>query len=443
MKKLLTITLSIFFTCMLINAQSVSVNTDGSTADASSILDIKSTTKGMLAPRMTTAQRTAIVSPAGGLLVYDTDVKSFWYYNGTTWTNITGGAGNSGGSFTLPFEANVNTAGTAFKIVNGTTAIEGSSISNSAISGYSENGQGLFGNSTNGFGVLATSTQATAIRAYSSNKNPTIYATNSFSGGTAIEGNSSTYFGVVGRSGGTGLSGIYGTSTSDIGVGVWGDHTTGTGVAGTTNSGIGVSAISNSSNGTALKASSNSGTALDVSGKVKIAGGNTSPGSGKVLTSDASGNATWKGPIAFRVTDLAYETAPDAMMLRPLFSYESYDIGNAFDLATSSFTVPEKGLYHFDVAIGWKFGEYSNVRMYLIRERNGVPTKIAFNHFDFTYEYLWDAYETPVVNQISTTLLLEPGDKIYSEIYQHNFSKETRKLVTYNCYFNGHLISRL
>lgn len=38
----------------------------------------------MLAPRMTTAQRTTIVTPADALLVYDTDLKSFYYYNSTT-----------------------------------------------------------------------------------------------------------------------------------------------------------------------------------------------------------------------------------------------------------------------------------------------------------------------------------------------------------------------
>lgn len=60
---------------------------------ASSILDITSTTKGMLAPRMTTAQRNAIVTPADALLVYDTDVKSFYYYNTTTasWLILSGG----------------------------------------------------------------------------------------------------------------------------------------------------------------------------------------------------------------------------------------------------------------------------------------------------------------------------------------------------------------
>ena len=51
------------------------------TPDASSLLDVVSTSKGMLTPRMTTAQRTAIVSPANGLMVYDTDLKSFYHYD--------------------------------------------------------------------------------------------------------------------------------------------------------------------------------------------------------------------------------------------------------------------------------------------------------------------------------------------------------------------------
>ncbi|MCD0467259.1 hypothetical protein [Flavobacterium sp. ENC] len=55
------------------------------TPNASSVLDITSTTQGMLAPRMTTAQRTAIATPAEGLLVYDTDLKSFYYYSASAW----------------------------------------------------------------------------------------------------------------------------------------------------------------------------------------------------------------------------------------------------------------------------------------------------------------------------------------------------------------------
>jgi hypothetical protein len=52
---------------------------------ASAILQVDSTTKGMLPPRMTTTQRDAITSPATGLIVYDTTVNKLSVYNGTTW----------------------------------------------------------------------------------------------------------------------------------------------------------------------------------------------------------------------------------------------------------------------------------------------------------------------------------------------------------------------
>ena len=45
------------------NAQSVAINTTGNSAEASAMLDISSTTKGFLPPRMTTIQRTGIASP--------------------------------------------------------------------------------------------------------------------------------------------------------------------------------------------------------------------------------------------------------------------------------------------------------------------------------------------------------------------------------------------
>lgn len=63
----------------------------------SSQLDISSTTKGMLAPRVTTAQKMAIASPAQGLLVYDTDENAFYYYDTSipAWVKIAGGAGGT------------------------------------------------------------------------------------------------------------------------------------------------------------------------------------------------------------------------------------------------------------------------------------------------------------------------------------------------------------
>ena len=88
MKKILTLSLSLFFAGAILQAQAISINTDASSPDPSAILDVKSTDKGMLVPRMTTAQRTAIAAPATGLLVFDTDNNAFWFYNGTAWEKI-------------------------------------------------------------------------------------------------------------------------------------------------------------------------------------------------------------------------------------------------------------------------------------------------------------------------------------------------------------------
>lgn len=69
-------------------AQNVAINNDGSTPNASAMLDIKSSSKGFLLPRMTTAQRKAIAGPAPGLLVYDTDKFTLFMYDGFSWNPL-------------------------------------------------------------------------------------------------------------------------------------------------------------------------------------------------------------------------------------------------------------------------------------------------------------------------------------------------------------------
>jgi hypothetical protein len=91
MKHFHIIYLLIFFMQLnRLNAQ-VAVNTDNALASPSAILDIKSTSKGVLTTRMTTTQRTSINTPAIGLLVFDTDTNSFWLYNGTAWEELAQG----------------------------------------------------------------------------------------------------------------------------------------------------------------------------------------------------------------------------------------------------------------------------------------------------------------------------------------------------------------
>ena len=92
MKKLFI--LLAIFTTVATTAQSVGINDDGSAANASAILDLKSTTQGFLPPRMTGAQRATITSPAQGLMIYCTDCGISGepqYYDGTQWKNLIGG----------------------------------------------------------------------------------------------------------------------------------------------------------------------------------------------------------------------------------------------------------------------------------------------------------------------------------------------------------------
>lgn len=80
MKKLLSFLLVLLPGFLL--AQNVAINNDGSLPDNSALLDIKSNSKGLLIPRLSSLERTSIAGPAIGLTVFDTDTYSFWIYRG-------------------------------------------------------------------------------------------------------------------------------------------------------------------------------------------------------------------------------------------------------------------------------------------------------------------------------------------------------------------------
>ncbi len=89
------ITLVLCCAMQLSYAQRVAINNTGEAPDNSAILDVKSTSTGMLIPRMTSQERGLIASPATGLLVYDITTNSFWFKNATAWAELGGSAGNN------------------------------------------------------------------------------------------------------------------------------------------------------------------------------------------------------------------------------------------------------------------------------------------------------------------------------------------------------------
>ena len=106
----------------------------GTTApDVSAKLEISSTNKGLLIPRMTDAQKTAIPTPANGLMVYQTDGLAGFYVNtgssaSPTWTRVNSNWTRTGNDIAYT-SGNISTTGT----------ITGGNSSTSSISGFAAN----------------------------------------------------------------------------------------------------------------------------------------------------------------------------------------------------------------------------------------------------------------------------------------------------------------
>ena len=205
----------------------------------SAILDVAATNKGLLIPRMNTAAVAGILSPADGLMVYDSAARQVLYYKtGSGWKPVS--------RFALTYTDTANSGSPAFNITNtgigsgisgvntgtGTSyGVEGtmSNASNSdanaaGVKGYfsGTNGSGVMGAAPNGIGVNGVSNTGTAVSG--SSITGTAVAASSFNGvgvnasstnGTGVNGVSSTSYGVNGFSS-TGYA-VYGLSPSGVG----------------------------------------------------------------------------------------------------------------------------------------------------------------------------------------------------------------------------------
>ena len=89
MKTMMKIGLSIYFSFFISSLYSqVAFNMDSSSPDPSTMLHVKSTSQGVLTPRMSSLEREDIINPADGLLVYDTDEKSYFLFSPNKWKRL-------------------------------------------------------------------------------------------------------------------------------------------------------------------------------------------------------------------------------------------------------------------------------------------------------------------------------------------------------------------
>lgn len=463
-----------------ISAQNVAVNNNGSTAATSAMLDVSSNTKGLLIPRMSKAERDYIILPATSLLIFQTDNTAGYYYNAGTalapsWLMLTTG----GNSFTLPY-AGTNAAAEVFKITNsGTgTAMLAASTGGTALAASTQgDGAAITASTDKGFGlrsiindtgiaVFGLSQRGNAGKfeiSYSNNPSPAVHVKNGGKGDGLYISNTSTLnsgSGLYVKTTGSGRAAkidivnplssytALEVNTNGTGSGVYATTTSGNAVTGYSNDGTGVYGISGS--GTGVLALSGSGLALEVNGKIKIAGAGTFVGDGKVLTSDASGNATWQKKeerVAFRTRAItsAYNSFPDNTFKKVEFNIEEYDLGNDFiatpgssSSATSVFTVPVSGIYHLGAQVRPDFNLLFNITSTIIKlmvNRNGSIAVLA-EHFN-------DGEDTRTDDvAISTDLHLLTGDKVWVEYMQSNTSFTSSALISSGAsnYFSAHIL---
>lgn len=153
-----------FYTFISLKAQ-IGINT--SSPNASSILDVNSTSKGILVPRLSNSQMNAISSPATGLTIYNTDATSLYVYNGLTWNSKedrVSGFVDDGVSIqidNLKVQLSTNTSERSAQIatVSGSINISGSCVNiypNGTLTGGSGGTSGLFSAWTRQTDVMTT-----------------------------------------------------------------------------------------------------------------------------------------------------------------------------------------------------------------------------------------------------------------------------------------------
>lgn len=193
--------------------------------------------------------------------------------------------------------------------------------------------------------------------------------------------------------------------------------------------------------GVFASAANTNGKALEVSGPMKIAGPGQSPGNGKVLMSDGSGNATWEnvsGNVAFRASGVlgnGNQNLPPNIITKIAFANENYDLGDNYnssnDVPHSTFVVPRSGIYHFDVSVGWTCGACSfGTRLQLALSRNGQKSFIGFDH---------NLGEQIGFCSVSLDVQLEQGDQIFAEI-DSSLKYTSENLVMNFGYFSGRFL---
>lgn len=179
---------------------------------------------------------------------------------------------------------------------------------------------------------------------------------------------------------------------------------------------------------------------LDVNGKIRMRGG--APKIGSVLYSiDDNGTTAWGRPIAFRaqgLVDGANMKVANFAWSKVLFSGTArYNLGLSYQPLSSTFVVPERGIYHFDVQLQWANSTY-NVQLRLRVKRNGGTFDQAWNSWGDNRA----DYDHIIKNTgFSLDAEMQAGDEVWVEVYSNAWDTYIHSSPAAT-WFTGHLVAR-
>jgi uncharacterized protein (TIGR02145 family) len=212
----------------------IAINTDGSTPHTSAMLDVSSTSKGFLPPRMTNAQKSALAMPLAGMIIWCSDcgtLGELQIYNGTSWTNFVGGAASAGkpdaptigtaavsgvsGTATVTFTTPASNGGSAITSYTATSTPGGLTGTLSQAGGGTITVTGLTNGTAYTFTVTATTMAGTGVASASSNPVTPFSVPGAPTIGTATAGNTqaTVTFTAPASNGGSAITSYTATST--------------------------------------------------------------------------------------------------------------------------------------------------------------------------------------------------------------------------------------
>jgi hypothetical protein len=287
------------------NAQ-MGVNSTGAAPNAAAMLDVRSSDKGFLMPRMTTTQRNAMPAIADGLMIYNTSTAEIEVYRGLSgWKTASrlgvpfqvSGSIAVGGSGVIDVEnsgtgdAIQATGNTAVRGFGTATGIYGEAAAGTGTFGRSDIYRGVWGRGvTTGDGVVGDAVSGRGVMGIATGSGTGVYGEALVGSGNAVIGEANSGYGGYFRSvSGTGVAAI---STSSYGI-----------VAENTSATIPVVQVGNLSGGTGIEVIAS--TALKITGAIKVAGGITAQPAFKITTVTGSGGNTTANVLTIPNTTLA------------------------------------------------------------------------------------------------------------------------------------------